>query len=122
MNLLIWNITNFVFNLVNGLKEGANGAVEDADTKIDLLDGPKVVQKKIKAAFCEPGKVGDSGLFAIIKTVLFNASPGLEVKRKEEYGGNVFYDDYDKLVADFIEQVWTFVLLSVILLLNFECL
>lgn len=79
--------------------------INDVDTKIDLLDGPKVVQKKIKAAFCEPGKVGDSGLFGIIKTVLFNARPKLEVKRKEEYGGNVFYTEYEQVVADFIEQV-----------------
>ena len=43
----------------------------EADSKIDLLDSAAAVKKKMKKAFCEPGKVEGNGVLAFVKHVLF---------------------------------------------------
>lgn len=44
----------------------------EEDSKIDLLDTPAAVKKKLKKAFCEPGNVADNGVLAFVKHVLFS--------------------------------------------------
>jgi len=44
----------------------------EEDSKIDLLDTPAAVKKKLKKAFCEPGNVTENGVLAFVKHVLFN--------------------------------------------------
>lgn len=46
----------------------------DPNSKIDFLDPPAVIKKKIKAAFCEPGNVTENGLLAFAKAVLIPIS------------------------------------------------
>lgn len=43
----------------------------EEDSKIDLLDSPAIVKKKLKKAFCEPGNVAENGLLAFAKHVVF---------------------------------------------------
>lgn len=47
-------------------------SASDEDSKIDLLDPPSVVKKKIQKAFCEPGNVNDNGVLAFAKHVIFS--------------------------------------------------
>lgn len=44
----------------------------EEDSKIDLLDSPAVVKKKLKKAFCEPGNIEDNGLLSFVKHVIFS--------------------------------------------------
>lgn len=44
----------------------------EEDSKIDLLDPPAAVKKKLKKAFCEPGNIEDNGVLAFAKHVLFS--------------------------------------------------
>lgn len=46
----------------------------DPDSKIDFLDTPEAVKRKIKKAFCEEGNVTENGLLAFIKAVLIPIS------------------------------------------------
>lgn len=46
----------------------------EEDSKIDLLDEPAVVKKKLKKAFCEPGNITENGILSFIKHVLFPLS------------------------------------------------
>ena len=46
----------------------------DPDSKIDFLDTPEAVKRKIKKAFCEEGNVSENGLLAFIKAVLIPIS------------------------------------------------
>lgn len=49
----------------------------EEDSKIDLLDTPANVKKKLKKAFCEPGNVEDNGVLAFAKHVIFSVlKPG----------------------------------------------
>lgn len=43
----------------------------EVDSKIDLLDSPAIVKKKLKKAFCEPGNIAENGLLAFAKHVIF---------------------------------------------------
>ena len=57
--------------LVPGLAGGKMSSSEE-DSKIDLLDTPANVKKKLKKAFCEPGNIEDNGLLSFVKHVIFS--------------------------------------------------
>lgn len=57
--------------VVPGLAGGKMSSSID-DSKIDLLDSPADVKKKLKKAFCEPGNVADNGVLAFAKHVIFS--------------------------------------------------
>lgn len=52
----------------------------DPNSKIDFLDPPNVVKKKIKAAFCEEGNIEENGLLAFVKAVLI---PVAELRKEQ---------------------------------------
>jgi tyrosyl-tRNA synthetase len=59
--------------MVPGLGGGKMSS-SDPNSKIDFLDPPEVVKKKIKAAFCEEGNVTDNGVLAFVQAVLIPIS------------------------------------------------
>lgn len=88
--------------MVPGLTGGKMSSSLD-DSKIDLLDSPAVVKKKLKKAFCEPGNLEENGVLAFVKHVIFPLfrDEDFVVKRDESNGGNVAYSDYQSLEDDF---------------------
>ena len=60
----------------------------DPNSKIDFLDAPKVVEKKIKSAFCEEGNVADNGLLAFAKAVLIPISQLRLERQKGDTGAD----------------------------------
>lgn len=56
--------------MVPGLK-GSKMSSSDAGSKIDFLDGPSEVKKKLKDAHCVEGVVEENGVLAFAKAVLF---------------------------------------------------
>jgi tyrosyl-tRNA synthetase len=76
----------------------------EVNSKIDLLDTPKNIRKKINKAFLEQMKT-DAPLFQFIKYVIFGI---LElqnyifiINREEKYGGILQYNDYESLISDY---------------------
>ncbi|CCM01858.1 uncharacterized protein FIBRA_03929 [Fibroporia radiculosa] len=59
--------------MVPGLAGGKMSS-SDPDSKIDFLDTPADVKRKIKKAFCEEGNIVDNGVLAFIKTVIIPIS------------------------------------------------
>ncbi|KAF5313823.1 hypothetical protein D9619_013034 [Psilocybe cf. subviscida] len=114
--------------MVPGLAGGKMSA-SDPNSKIDFLDTPEAVRKKLKSAFCEEGKVEGNGVLAFVKAVLIpvnqlrlSRSPGEEqglgdqrplvgagapegtvfsVEREEKFGGSSHYKTYAEVEADF---------------------
>ncbi|KAF4526353.1 hypothetical protein B566_EDAN014090 [Ephemera danica] len=79
----------------------------EEDSKIDLLDPPAAVKKKLKKAFCEPGNVTDNGVLAFVKFVLFSIykpGQGFVLNRSPENGGDITYNDYASLEASFAKH------------------
>merc|ERR1711939_727061 len=108
-------------HLMNGMVAGLAGgkmSSSDPNSKIDFLDSPAEVKKKIKAAVAAPGVVEGNGLLAFIKAVIVpiaqlqmdgpkasspfakeGAPAGSLVSfvRKEEYGGTVHFSAYQPI-------------------------
>jgi tyrosyl-tRNA synthetase len=59
--------------MVPGLGGGKMSA-SDPNSKIDLLETPEVVKKKIKAAFCEEGNIEENGVLSFVGAVLLPIS------------------------------------------------
>lgn len=78
----------FFFFSVPGLA-GAKMSSSEEDSKIDLLDNPAAVKKKLKKAFCEPGNIADNGVLAFSKHIifpLFKSGETFNVSRSAEFG------------------------------------
>ncbi|XP_035207785.1 tyrosine--tRNA ligase, cytoplasmic-like [Stegodyphus dumicola] len=93
-------------HLMNPMVPGLTGGKMSSsleDSKIDLLDSPATVKKKLKKAFCEPGNLEENGVLAFVKYVLLPLfkNEDFTVQRSEENGGNIVYKDYTSLEADF---------------------
>lgn len=99
-------------SMVPGLGQGGKMLALDPNLKIDLLEEPNVVKKKIKSAFCEPGNVKDNGLLSFIEFVLVPIyelkHPGEEFKfpisRPEKFGGDITYSSFESIKSDFAEE------------------
>ncbi len=79
----------------------------DENNKIDLLDMPKVIKKKIGKAFCEEGNV-ECGLLSFVKHIIIPIEQfkgkNFTINRTEEYGGVCEYKIYDDLENDFKDK------------------
>ncbi|KAI9229074.1 MAG: tyrosyl-tRNA synthetase, partial [Piptocephalis tieghemiana] len=104
-------------HLMNPMVPGLTGpkmSSSDPDSKIDLLDDTKSLERKIKKAFCEEGNITDNGLLAFAKAVLFpvldlkhgmgSSEATFTIHRPEKYGGNTIYSDYAALEAAFASK------------------
>ncbi|WFC98140.1 tyrosine--tRNA ligase [Malassezia yamatoensis] len=123
-------------HLMNAMVPGMNGAKmssSDLDSKIDFLDKPTDIKRKIKGAYCMPGELENNGVIAFVGSVLMpivrvrydtlemgitpdqhwvrplvpsDAPEGtlFSVIRPEKYGGTLHYNDYEQLKKDFVDQ------------------
>lgn len=75
-------------HLMNAMVPGLAGgkmSSSDPDSKIDFLDPPDAVRRKIKKAFCEEGNVADNGVLAFVEAVLIPIS---ELRLERATGSN----------------------------------
>ncbi|KAF6752394.1 tyrosyl-tRNA synthetase [Ephemerocybe angulata] len=64
-------------HLMNAMVPGLGGgkmSASDPNSKIDLLEAPEVVKKKIKLAFCEEGNIEENGVLAFVGAVIIPVS------------------------------------------------
>ena len=92
--------------LVPGLI-GKKMSASDPKSKIDLLDGEKEVEEKIKNAFCEEGNI-DNGLIAFLEYVIFvikgDRKEEFVIERDKKYGGNISFKSILELKKAFEEK------------------
>lgn len=94
--------------MVPGLSGGKMSS-SDPDSKIDLLDPPDVVEKKLKKAHCVPKEVEGNGILSFVEYVLLpvdglkNDRKGRFVveRRKAEDGEPLVYEDIATLKSDY---------------------
>ncbi|PGH06914.1 tyrosine-tRNA ligase [Helicocarpus griseus UAMH5409] len=100
--------------MVPGLAGGKMSA-SDPDSKVDILDTPEVVKKKLKKAFAVPRETEGNGIVSFVEYVLLPVS-ALErdddkgrfvVGRREEEGGDMVYEDIEVLKRDYREDKLT---------------
>jgi tyrosyl-tRNA synthetase len=90
--------------LLPGLTGGKMSA-SVPESKIDLLDTPKDVKKKIGKAFCPAKEVENNGVLAFLKVVAFptleRKKNNLVINRPEKFGGNLEFKTYKELETAF---------------------
>lgn len=92
--------------MVSGLTGGEMSASKEK-SKISLHDTKEEVKDKIDSAYCPQGEKEDNGVLEYLQYLIFPILDKKEekpfiVKRPEEYGGNLEYNQYSKLEDDFI--------------------
>lgn len=82
---------------------GAKMSSSEEESKIDLLDSPASVKKKLKKAFCEPGNVENNGVLAFVKHVVFPLlkDEPFVIPRSADHGGDIPYTNYTTVEEDF---------------------
>lgn len=87
---------------------GTKMSASDKKSKIDLLDSPEDVKKKINKAHCVAGEVKDNGVLAFLQYVIFvlkeDRNESLIIERPEKFGGNLEYKSYKDLEKDFVDK------------------
>lgn len=86
---------------------GSKMSSSEEETKIDLLDTPAIVKKKLKKAFCEPGNTENNGILSFVKHVLFplfKTDEKFVISRSPENGGDILFDTYKSLEDAFSKQ------------------
>ncbi|CAF0867246.1 unnamed protein product [Rotaria sordida] len=96
-------------HLMNPMVPGLTGEKMSAsveESKIDLLDAPEQVKKKLKRAFCEPGNIENNGVLAFCKSVIFPLlkDENLVLPRSAQYGGPMPFSNYTQLEESFAKQ------------------
>jgi tyrosyl-tRNA synthetase len=103
--------------MVPGLAGGKMSA-SDQDSKIDLLDTPEVVKKKLKKAYAAPGELEGNGIISFVEYVLLPVS-GLsrkdgkgrfEVETRE--GETIVYEDIQRLKDDYTSEKVCLIILA----------
>jgi tyrosyl-tRNA synthetase len=92
--------------LLAGLSGGKMSASEQ-ESGIWLTDDEETVHEKVGGAYCPAGETEENGVLQYVEYLVF---PVLEIRdqlpftveRPEEYGGDLSYDEYDELEADFV--------------------
>lgn len=96
--------------MVPGLAGGKMSA-SDPDSKIDVLDAPEVVKKKLKKAYAVPKVVEENGILSFVEYVLLPAgalragTPRFVVERREGEGEPLVYTDIKEMHKDYEADV-----------------
>jgi tyrosyl-tRNA synthetase len=113
---MVLNVNQVRAHLMNtmipGLGQAAKMSSSEPDSKIDLLDAPEVVAKKLKKAHCAQTVVEGNGVVAFVEHVIFRASAlksggkGTFVVERERDGLEpLVYDDVAVLKADYQKDI-----------------
>jgi len=93
--------------LLSGLSGGKMSA-SDAGSKVNLTDAPDAVEEKINDAYCPMGEIEDNGVLEYVEFLVFpvldERGEAFVVDRPEEYGGDLVYESYEALEADFVSE------------------
>ncbi|KAK7756715.1 Tyrosine--tRNA ligase cytoplasmic [Diatrype stigma] len=98
--------------MIPGLGEAQKMSSSEPDSKIDLLETPEAVAKKLKKAVCVPKKLEGNGVIAFVEHVIFRAlalrtggTPSFKVERRD--AEPIVYDDIEKLKSDYEQDILT---------------
>src|SRR3989344_795242 len=70
---------------------------------ISVLDSYEEIKKTIKNAYCPEKTKEENPILQIAKLLLFPLLKKLKIKRDKKFGGDLEFDDYEKLEKSYIE-------------------
>lgn len=100
--------------MVPGLAGGKMSS-SDADSKIDILDAPDAVRRKVRKSFAVAREVDGNGMLSFVEFVLLPISTlknggraSFVAERRPEEGGALVYADIESVKADYRADVVSF--------------
>jgi tyrosyl-tRNA synthetase len=94
--------------MVGGLNPGGKMSASDPNSKIDILDTPKQVAKKLNKGFCEEGNVEENWFLDFSKLVMFphlkDEGKDFVINRDEKFGGPITYTNFDEMKIAFANK------------------
>jgi tyrosyl-tRNA synthetase len=90
----------------------------DPDSKIDLLDPPEVVNKKIRKAVAAPQIVEENGLLAFVEFVLL---PAAALNGRREFRVDRERDGLEPLIYTSVDQIHSDYKNDVVCLMSCSC-
>jgi len=97
-------------HMIPGLGQGGKMSASDPNSKIDIVEEPKNIRKKVNSAYCAPGDIKDNSLLSFLEFVvqpiqeLSADKEGVfqfDIDRPEKYGGPISYTSIEQLKKDF---------------------
>ena len=68
---------------------------------ISIRDSKENIKKKINKAYCKPGDIKNNSILAIVRLIILPKFNKIEIKREKKFGGNIKFDNYEKLEKEF---------------------
>jgi len=84
-------------------------SASDPKSKIDLLDGKKMIRKKINQMYCLEGDLTFNPVMDLVRMIIFPLMEHMNISvftinRPEKYGGPIHFDHIDKLTEAFANK------------------
>jgi tyrosyl-tRNA synthetase len=70
-------------------------------TMFPLHADPSRIRETLEDAYCPQGEVEDNPVIEICKFFIFGADKELHIERKDEYGGDLHYEEFEEMAEDF---------------------
>ncbi len=83
---------------------GKKMSASDPKSKIDLLDNPKLVQKKLQKAECTEGVAEGNGILSFLQHVIMVVNNEFVIERPEKFGGNLTFQNYKDVENAFVKK------------------
>lgn len=78
-------------------------SASDPNSKIDLLETPDVIRKKISKAYCVEKDILDNSVLGLFKNLVFKLVSNFQLERDDKYGGNLDFNSYQELELAYAE-------------------
>jgi tyrosyl-tRNA synthetase len=87
---------------------GEKMSASKEESKIDVLDDPQTVERKLQKAYCPEGVVEGNGVLSFLKHVTMvlkeDAGSALSIERPEKFGGSLSFNTYAQLEEAFLAK------------------
>ncbi len=94
--------------MIGGLTPGGKMSASDPNSKIDILDTAKKVQKKLNKGFCEEGNVEENWFIDFARLLMFpylkDEGKDFVINRPEKFGGPITYTSFEEMKTAFAEK------------------
>jgi len=87
--------------LVVSLTGGDKMSSSQPETMFPLHASEKTIKERIKDAYCPQGETEENPVIQVARFHIFGDDEELEIKRPDEYGGDLTYDSLETLKEDF---------------------
>jgi len=84
--------------------EVAKMSKSDPNAGIFIHNSDDEIRTKIKKGICDEGTTENNPILEIAKHVVFHEFDAISIERPEKFGGNVSYDNFERLESDFSQK------------------